>query len=192
MRQPSVSCGLTLAALLSDDIQLQRDANELGCPKLVNQMWQTIETDEAKGELGEDLATRAKEGAILALASMASQNNESRDYLVDSEASVLGRLAVALKHSSYGVRAASCQLARALSRCVAIVRTSLIDSGVAQCVIDLLEREAEAMQEDELGERAYTVEVAATATLCNLVADFSPLKQVRTASPERSRLIVRY
>jgi hypothetical protein len=32
--------------------------------------------------------------------------------------------------------------------------------------------------EEDLGERAYTVEVAATATICNLVTVFSPLKSV--------------
>jgi hypothetical protein len=29
------------------------------------------------------------------------------------------------------------------------------------------------------GERAWTVEVATTATICNLITDFSPLKAVR-------------
>lgn len=39
------------------------------------------------------------------------------------------------------------------------------------------EMEVEGMRED-LGDRAYTVEVAATATICNLIADYSPLRDV--------------
>jgi hypothetical protein len=37
-----------------------------------------------------------------------------------------------------------------------------------------------------MGERSWTVEVAATATICNLIADFSPLKAV-SLSPNRTR-----
>ena len=40
-------------------------------------------------------------------------------------------------------------------------------------------REEDRRDEDLLGGQEYTVEVAATATLCNLIADFSPLKAVR-------------
>lgn len=87
------------------------------------------------------------------------------------------------------MRAAACQLCRALSRTIAILRTSLIDSGVGAEVIETLKREVArrktarseivaTMGEEDLDERAYTVEVAATATICNLVTVFSPLKAV--------------
>lgn len=91
-------------------------------------------------------------------------------------------------------------MTRALSRTVAILRTSLVDSGVGQEVVETLKREVERQKrraglsaettvegeednlssDDELGERAWTVEVAATGTICNLIADFSPLKTVST------------
>jgi hypothetical protein len=61
-----------------------------------------------------------------------------------------------------------------------------VDSGVGQEVIEVLKRETEARRQrdgkseddQEAGERGWTVEVAATATICNLIADFSPLKAV--------------
>ncbi len=59
-----------------------------------------------------------------------------------------------------------------------------MDSGVGEEVVEVLRREVEAHRmksadhEDDLGEWAWTVEVAATATICNLIADFSPLKAV--------------
>ena len=43
--------------------------------------------------------------------------------------------------------------------------------------------------EEDFNERSWTVEVAATATICNLIADFSPLKAVCSicASPAETR-----
>jgi len=111
-------------------------------------------------------------------------------YLSETSPPFLPHLHKALSHPSYGVRAASCQLTRALSRTISVLRTSLMDSGVGAEVIETLRREVELhtrrenglgstdAEEDDLGERAYTVEVAATATLCNLITDFSPLRTV--------------
>lgn len=112
-----------------------------------------------------------------------------REYLSEASPPFLPHLQRSLSHPSYGVRAASCQLTRALSRTISVLRTSLMDSGVGAEVIETLKREVEAHQrrddgpaaageDDDLGERAYTVEVAATATLCNLITDFSPLRTV--------------
>ena len=67
---------------------------------------------------------------------------------------------------------------------MAILRTSLVDSGVGEEVVAMLKREVENHRlkvpdgDDDIGQRAWTVEVAATATICNLIADFSPLKAV--------------
>jgi hypothetical protein len=114
-------------------------------------------------------------------------------YLSETSPPFLPHLLKALSHPSYGVRAASCQLTRALSRTISVLRTSLTDSGVGAEVVEALKREVELhsrresglsltdADEDDLGERAYTVEVAATATLCNLITDFSPLRTVSLA-----------
>lgn len=121
--------------------------------------------------------------------------------IAESDPPCLQYLLRALSHPSYGVRAAACQLARALSRTVSLVRTSLTDSGVSAAVIECLCREVTRRQSrsraqsdvfgDDGGEgdwedetrpwvdQTRTVEVCALMTLCNLIANFSPLKDVR-------------
>jgi hypothetical protein len=154
-----------------------------------------VESEEARGELGHEAAARSREAALLALASLSFNYEPTRSQIADAAPPVLPLVCTALSHPSYGVRAAACQLARALSRTVAILRTSLVDSGVGEEVVETLRREVARRQlvaedgpidtrdwdvtaEEELGNRAWTVEVAATATICNLVTDFSPLKAV--------------
>jgi hypothetical protein len=100
-----------------------------------------------------------------------------------------------LQHASYGVRAAACQLARALSRTVAILRTDLVDAGVGDEVLRTLRREvlhqdmpvrdpttgrlhfSDMAEEEELDQHGL-VEVAALATMCNLLTDYSPIRAV--------------
>lgn len=194
---------LTLAALVSDDERLQRAAAEQGCPAQLISMLVEVDADENRGELGHDAAARMREGALLALAALAFQYEPTRSLVTDSSPPILPLVCSSLSHPSYGVRAAACQLARALSRTVAILKTSLVDSGIGEEVVETLKREVarrreeasdgpvtldslehqpmgvDVLPEEELGERAWTVEVAATATICNLVTDFSPLKEVR-------------
>ncbi|GMK56304.1 hypothetical protein CspeluHIS016_0301440 [Cutaneotrichosporon spelunceum] len=181
-----------LAALTSDDERLQKMAFDENCHTQLIAMLVEVDGDEERGELGHDAASRMREGALLALASLCFQYEPTRRAIADSPTSVLSLVRAALRHPSYGVRAAACQLARALSRTVAILRTSLVDSGVGDEVIETLKREVvrrwaggddgptdggfDVLPEQEVGERQFTVEVAATATICNLITDFSPLK----------------
>lgn len=115
--------------------------------------------------------------------------------VTESDPPCLPYLLQAISSPSVGVRAAACQLTRALSRTVSLVRTSLIDCGISDAVIDILVWEVdsrnirdlqagredvgdESEQEEIWGNRSYTVEITAMMTLCNLIADFSPLKEV--------------
>lgn len=61
---------------------------------------------------------------------------------------------------------AACGAVRALSRSVSVLRTTLIDNGVAEPVFQLL-------QHPEI-----EVQIAATATVCNLLTDVSPMREV--------------
>lgn len=61
---------------------------------------------------------------------------------------------------------AACGAIRALSRSVSILRTTLIDNGIAPPVIQLLRHSD------------IEIQIAATATMCNLVTDISPMREV--------------
>jgi hypothetical protein len=65
---------------------------------------------------------------------------------------------------------AACGAARMLTRSVSVLRTSLVDAGVAAPLFVLI-RHAD-----------IDVQIAATSVICNLALDFSPMKEVGMAS----------
>jgi hypothetical protein len=137
--------------------------------------------------LGADVlhAFRYREGALLALAAIADSQDGLRKriielgtatHIIDSlvpypanaddstpvhKASTTGK-----DGNPDAVVIAACALTRSLSRSISVLRTSLIDHGVAQPIFDLITRPN------------VKVQIAATEVITNLVLDVSPMRTV--------------
>ncbi|KAJ1343326.1 hypothetical protein BSLG_002352 [Batrachochytrium salamandrivorans] len=108
--------------------------------------------------------TRQLESAFLAIANVCSLREECRRQVIDAK--LLPHIVTALGHSSVSVRKNACKCARSLSRSVKTLRTSLMDVGLAPPLFELLFDEN------------IDVQIEASATLCNIVLDFSPMKKI--------------
>lgn len=123
------------------------------------------------------------------MSALSLADERARNQIID--AGLLPFIKDILSHPSYGIRAAACQVVRALSRSTAILRTTLVDGGVSEEVFKLLAAEEKRWSERRTsgraptGGRQDTVLIAATSTICNLVVEFSPAQTVRKLSGDR-------
>ncbi|SPO21869.1 uncharacterized protein UTRI_01858_B [Ustilago trichophora] len=134
-----------------------------------------VSTPRADATLGvapptiDESAIRLREACLTALAALTFQHDEPRRKLIDSvQPPVLAMVVSSIGFPALGVRVAACRLTRALSRSISILRTSIVDAGVAPKLVALLQDP----DEEEV------VKVEATAAICNLVLDFSPMKKL--------------
>ena len=104
------------------------------------------------------------QGVFEALAAIALFKDEYRKQIVD--AGVAPHLVAAMRHPSPKVRTAACLCTRSLSRSTNLLRTALVDVEIATPLFTLL------------SDPFMDVKVAASAVLCNLLLDFSPLRKV--------------
>ena len=129
-------------------------------------------------------AMRCREGALEALAAIARREDIHRKAIVES--GVVSCIIESLKPYPVGyaeklatnrgqaspkdgnttsVILAACHAAQSMSRSVSLLRTSLIDAGVAKPIFDLLSHSNPEVQ------------IAATDVCCNLLMDFSPMRE---------------
>lgn len=132
--------------------------------------------------------TRMRESSLTALAAIASLKDEFRKsiiengivpfiiqslkpYIADSFISP-SKLpvddpsnSVPVSENPKEIILAACALARGLSRSVSTLRTALMDAGLAAPLFQLLKHQD------------VEIQIAATAVVCNLVLDFSPMRE---------------
>ncbi|KAH0363721.1 ARM repeat-containing protein, partial [Aureobasidium melanogenum] len=199
-----------LAHLIENSTELQQAALDAGAVKHVSQllkksfdpitlarpMWsadsQALDSQlppTSSATLGPDglapevmHAMRCRAGALEALAAIAEKEDVNRKAVIDS--GIISNLIDSLvpvsafdssplpskNGNTVPVLLAACHAATALSRSVSLLRTALIDAGITKPVYNLLTFPD------------LEVQIAATNVTCNLVLEFSPMRQVRTST----------
>ncbi|KAJ3311832.1 Armadillo repeat-containing protein 8 [Boothiomyces sp. JEL0838] len=104
------------------------------------------------------------ESLLQAVAAVSSITEECRRQIIDLK--LIPHIVGYLEHPNVAIRIAACNCARSLSRSVKSLRTSLMDAGIALPLFKLL------------FDSDLNVQITATATVCNIVLDFSPMKKI--------------
>ncbi|KAK7472436.1 hypothetical protein VKT23_000551 [Stygiomarasmius scandens] len=157
--------------LVNDDPQLAQMAFDRTClSKLCDLLQSITPTTEQPDDLDmeEPASTLAlREAALTAIASIALFENNIRRNLTD-EHHLLPLISASLASPHVGVKYGACQCVRALSRSVAVLRTSVVDSGLGLKIFELFKSESEDRR----------VVGAAVKAVCNIICEFSPLKPI--------------
>lgn len=121
-----------------------------------------------------------RENALLALAALVGEQDSLRKVVIEmgavthiveslvpySESDENATSTAKKSGNPEAVLIAACKATRSLSRSVSVLRTSLIDHGIAQPIFDLLTH------------RSVNVQIAATEVITNLVLELSPMRTV--------------
>nr|KAJ3421767.1 Armadillo repeat-containing protein 8 [Polyrhizophydium stewartii] len=178
------------ATLVADNQELQTAAMEADAIVKLAQIITGLAAAEATAEQGSKSAKQAKQHGVSwdmprspdafaglavsaaaavdrqreAVADVCGLKEECRKQVIDAK--LLPHIVASLSHHSTGVRKAACRCTRSLSRSVKNLRTSLMDAGIAAPLFNLL------------FDTSIDVQIEASATLCNIVLDFSPMKKI--------------
>ncbi|CED83604.1 Proteins containing armadillo/beta-catenin-like repeat [Phaffia rhodozyma] len=131
---------------------------------------------------GLEWKVRLREGVLTALAALSYQDQTIRQLVLDLPL-LLPILHTSLTHPhSTGIRSAACELVKCLSRSVSVLRSSLVDSGFAIILLELLEADlatASSVKPRRSHDRKFIgVRANALGGLANFVLEFSPMKTV--------------
>ncbi|GAA99035.1 uncharacterized protein L969DRAFT_84223 [Mixia osmundae IAM 14324] len=181
-KEPQIA--LSACALLTTLVTDCESAQELACKlDAFSQLDRLLETTQLPGGYSDSAERRQmraqlRQHGLLAVAALCLTRDDLRRQMVETK--ILPKIVASLKHEHAPVRAAACQCARAISRSVSLLRTCLLQAGAALPLVDLLRNE----DEDE------PVKIAATAAICNLLPDFSPMKELLIANDILPKLVV--
>ncbi|KAI0306232.1 ARM repeat-containing protein [Multifurca ochricompacta] len=157
--------------LVMDEKELCQSVYDKGSLAKLSELVHTLTpppaTDSKISELEDEPESLCclREAALTTIAVLALADNDIRRDVTDVQR-LLPPLASALTHRHIGVRYAACQCVRALSRSVAVTRTSLVDSGLGTALFAVFTKDDEDRR----------VLHAALAAVCNLVNQYSPLR----------------
>ncbi|KAI0077112.1 ARM repeat-containing protein [Panus rudis PR-1116 ss-1] len=160
----------TLYQLVSDDKDLCQLAYDRGSLAQLAELVRSITPSEPNVEWDEDepeSVSALREAAFTCIAAIALFDNDIRCE-VTGNLRLVPCIQASLTHRHVGVRWSACQCVRALSRAVAVLRTNVVDTGLGLAVFGVF------MKQDE----DKRVMFAASAAVCNLMNDFSPLRPV--------------
>jgi hypothetical protein len=137
-------------------------------------------------------AFKYRESALLALAAIAGDQDGLRKLVIEMGAAThiiealvpctgsSEQTATTKNGNPDAVLIAACKVTRSLSRSVSVLRTSLIDHGIAQPVFELLTHPS------------VKVQIAATEVITNLVLEVSPMRTVsRHSLLSESRMLTK-
>ncbi|KAI0929233.1 hypothetical protein AcW1_006226 [Taiwanofungus camphoratus] len=156
--------------LVSDNKELCKLAFERGSLAKLAWLVKSITPTEKTAEWEEDepeSRSCLREAALTAIAAISLFDDDIRCEVTDT-LRLIPAIQASLGYQHVGVRYAACQCVRALSRSVAVLRTNIVDTGLGMAVYKLFQKEDE--------DRRVTF--AASAVVCNLVNDCSPLRQM--------------
>ncbi|KAJ2487251.1 hypothetical protein EV174_000658 [Coemansia sp. RSA 2320] len=152
----------SLGYLCHEDADIQSAAKNAGVIAELIKMLSVIESQENADFVDQEHNVRVVKGVFLALGTIVSTNEECRRKAVEDKA--LEYLVRAMGHPDNGVKAAACLCTRYIIRSVSICRTNVPESGILAPLMALLQ------------DSDADVQVTASATLVNLLTDFSPLR----------------
>ncbi|KAI8989797.1 ARM repeat-containing protein [Trametes punicea] len=154
--------------LVSDNralCQLAFERNSLAkVAALINSITPTEKAPEFEDDEPQSIS-RLREAALTAVAAIALFDTDIRTAVTDN-LRLIPAIQVSLSNRYVGVRYAACQCARALSRAVSALRTNIVDTGLGLSVFQLFKKPDEDRR----------VMHAASAVICNIVTNFSPLR----------------
>ncbi|GAA5989274.1 hypothetical protein JCM5350_005056 [Sporobolomyces pararoseus] len=168
-KEPSLrgAAAHAFAYLVSKDSESQKRAALASCFDIFRRVLDSIpslaDTHRTGLPLEDDINTR--EGLLVSLGSLTADSETNRRLLLDAK--LLPHVLESLFYPVIAIRAAACQVIRALSRSVNILRTDLVEAHAEGSLIQLLRSD-----EDE------EVQTTATAVFSNLLLEFSPMRKV--------------